>query len=272
MYTDSAASIGYADVLDTQLFSGQWSQNWKVFFHSISRAFSNRALDLWCERLTNRCIIFHTDNMSIVNIINSQTSRDVLIMYLVRKLAISAMLYNIMFRAVHIPGYDNCIADCFQVFRCGEQWSGKLAGVSDPIQQFLVQKMLVGARKLKPQCDVRLPITPDIFRLLIKAVDATLTAPYYNSMLKAIFLFTFHALLRVEEFTITNTSDPHHTLQLGDVSFLSKDSTESLSITMNSYKHCHRSPTVLHIAIQDGILCPVATYQKYIRSISQRSF
>jgi len=87
-------------------------------FHSISRAFSNRyGLDLWCQCLANRCIIFQTDNMSIVNIINSQTSKDVLIMYLVRRLAITTMLYNIMFRAVHIPGYDNCIADCLSRFQ-----------------------------------------------------------------------------------------------------------------------------------------------------------
>jgi len=128
----------------------------------------------------------------------------------------------------------------------------KLAGV-----QFLVQKMLVGTRKLKPQCDV--------LRFLIKAVDVTSSAPYYNSMLKSMFLLSFHALLRLGEFTITNTSGPHHALQLGDVSVLSKYYTESLSITMNSYKHCHRFPTVLHIAAQDGILCPVATYQKYFK-------
>ena len=89
--------------------------------------------------------------------------------------------------------------------------------------------MLVGTRKLQPQCDVRLLITPDLLRLLIKAVDATSTAPYYNSMLKSTFLFAFHTLLWEEEFTITNTSGPHHTLQLGDVSVLSKDSTESLT-------------------------------------------
>ena len=31
MYTNSAASIGYAGVLDTQWFSEQWPQDWKVF-------------------------------------------------------------------------------------------------------------------------------------------------------------------------------------------------------------------------------------------------
>jgi hypothetical protein len=56
------------------------------------------------------------DNMSIVNIINSQTSKDILLMYLVCRLAITTMLYNIMFRVVHIPGYDNCIADCLSCF------------------------------------------------------------------------------------------------------------------------------------------------------------
>ena len=109
----------------------------------------------------------------------------------------------------------------------------KLAGVSDPIKQFLVQKMLVGTRKMKPQCGVRLPITQYILRLLIKAVDATSTAPYYNSMLNAMFLLVFNTFLLVGEFTITHTSGPHHALQLGDVSVLLRDSTESLSITMN---------------------------------------
>jgi len=118
MHTDSAASIGYADVLDTQWFSGQWPQDWKVFSIVFQELFPIvKALYLWCERLANRYIIFHTDNMSIVNIINSQTSKDILLMYLVCRLAITTMLYNIMFRVVHIPGYDNCIADCLSRFQ-----------------------------------------------------------------------------------------------------------------------------------------------------------
>ena len=54
MYTDSAASIGYAGVLDTEWFSGKWPQDWKVFsivFLEFFRIIT--VLDLSCERLAN---------------------------------------------------------------------------------------------------------------------------------------------------------------------------------------------------------------------------
>ena len=118
MYTDAAASLGYAAVWDTQWFMGHWPQDWKSFSIAFLELFPIvTALDLWAEHLSNKCIIFHTDNMSIVNIINSQTSKDALIMYLVRRLATITMLYNIMFRAVHIPGCDNNIADLLSRFQ-----------------------------------------------------------------------------------------------------------------------------------------------------------
>ena len=139
----------------------------------------------------------------------------------------------------------------------------KLASLPDPNQRFLIQKMLAGARKLKPQSDVRLPITPNILRLLIQAVDATAEAPYYNVMLKAMFLLAFHALLRVGEFTTTSTSGQQHTLQHKDVQLVSREETFSLLVTMHSFKHS-RQPTSLDIAPQRGPLCPVTAYQNYM--------
>ena len=137
----------------------------------------------------------------------------------------------------------------------------KLAGVTDPNQHFLVRKMMAGARKLKPQRDVRLPITTAILRLLIQAVDATAESPFYNVLLKAMFLLAFHALLRVGEFT-TATSGPQHTLQYGDVALHSGAAHSSLVVTMNSSKHSH-SPTHLQLTAKPGPLCPVRAYQNY---------
>jgi hypothetical protein len=114
MYTDSASSIGYAGILGSQWFMGEWPVDWKSYSIALLELFPIvTAIDLWADSLANKCIIFHTDNMSIVNIINSQTSKDVLIMYLVRRLVVTTILYIIMFRAVHIPGCDNSTADLF---------------------------------------------------------------------------------------------------------------------------------------------------------------
>jgi hypothetical protein len=112
LFTDAAASLGYAAVLGSTWFQGTWPSAWK----SLSIAFLElfpiaTALELWGYRLQNKCIILHTDNLSIVSVINAQTSKDLAIMYLVRRFVISSLKYNIMFNAVHIPGHLNCTAD-----------------------------------------------------------------------------------------------------------------------------------------------------------------
>ena len=52
-----------------------------------------------------------TDNMGVVSIINKQTSRCKRIMILVRILVLACLKHNILFRAKHIPGKYNVIAD-----------------------------------------------------------------------------------------------------------------------------------------------------------------
>ena len=49
--------------------------------------------------------------MTIVNIINSQTSRDRQVMLYLRRLALVTLQYNIMIKAEDIPGKINLVAD-----------------------------------------------------------------------------------------------------------------------------------------------------------------
>lgn len=56
-------------------------------------------------------IQFLTDNMALVSIINSQSSRSKRIMSLLRELVLLLMQFNITFKAKHIPGIDNSVAD-----------------------------------------------------------------------------------------------------------------------------------------------------------------
>ncbi len=66
---------------------------------------------MWSTILTNRCIMFHCDNLSIVHIINTQTAKEPAVMFLLRKLVVTCMLHDIVFRACHIPGHHNVLAD-----------------------------------------------------------------------------------------------------------------------------------------------------------------
>jgi len=52
-----------------------------------------------------------TDNESVVHVINKQTSRDTYLLSLIRKMVLTSLRNNILFRAKHIPGIKNGLAD-----------------------------------------------------------------------------------------------------------------------------------------------------------------
>ena len=63
-------------------------------------------------------MIFITDNESIVYVINKQTAKDPKFLKLLRALVLICLRNNILFRARHIKGARNILADslsCLQV-------------------------------------------------------------------------------------------------------------------------------------------------------------
>jgi len=68
------------------------------------------ALEVWGNHLKNEKIMFYSDNMAVVEVIN-KTCKDKTLMRLVRRLVVAALTYNIVFRAKHIKGKTNVIAD-----------------------------------------------------------------------------------------------------------------------------------------------------------------
>ena len=105
LYTDAAASLGYGAILGQKWFFGEWPDHWKhqnitlLEFFPILAAVIVRA-----PLLHNKRIMFYTDNMALVHVINNNTSKEPQIMVLVTKLVVSCMLNNIQFRATHVSG------------------------------------------------------------------------------------------------------------------------------------------------------------------------
>jgi hypothetical protein len=52
------------------------------------------SLEIWGDHLKNGKIMFHSDNMAVVEIINKQTCKDKVLMRLVRRLVIAALTYK----------------------------------------------------------------------------------------------------------------------------------------------------------------------------------
>ena len=66
---------------------------------------------LWATQLKNKQVLFYSDNESIVHVINKQTSKHKGLLALVRQLVLICLSQNIYFRARHVPGRHNVLAD-----------------------------------------------------------------------------------------------------------------------------------------------------------------
>ena len=90
LYTDASGTLGYGAVLGPQWLFGCWDDEWRgqsvtlVEFYPIVFAVS-----VCADSLSSKCISFHSDNKAVVDIINSQTSKDTMVMHLMRKLVLS---------------------------------------------------------------------------------------------------------------------------------------------------------------------------------------
>ena len=112
LYSDAATSCGYGAVLGDEWVAGIWPESWKSFHISIMELYPIvLAVELWHSRLAHQSIIFHCDNSAVCHIINSHSSKDPVIMTLVRRLVVSSMKYDILFHAIHVPGLLNPLAD-----------------------------------------------------------------------------------------------------------------------------------------------------------------
>ncbi|KAL9951074.1 hypothetical protein ACROYT_G043670 [Oculina patagonica] len=112
LFTDAAGSIGFGAVFANHWCCGKWPSDWLnkniAFLEFYPIVLS---LYLWGHLIQNRCILFFTDNEALVYIINKQSCRDRDLMFFVRKLVSVCLKYNILFKAKHVPGVCNKLAD-----------------------------------------------------------------------------------------------------------------------------------------------------------------
>ena len=76
------------------------------------------AARIWGGLWGQRSVCFRCDNLAVVTILNSRTSKDsLLIMHLLRNLLMSAAYFGFTFCAQHVPGMENKIADALSGFK-----------------------------------------------------------------------------------------------------------------------------------------------------------
>lgn len=107
-----ASNYGFGFHYGVHMHSGAWPKlvrsrhiNWKEL----------RAIELSCAELgplwRGRRVLFACDNQAAVAILNSVSSRNPAMAAIIRRIALLAALFGFDFRAIHIPGSENHVAD-----------------------------------------------------------------------------------------------------------------------------------------------------------------
>ncbi|XP_061194816.1 integrase/recombinase xerD homolog [Saccostrea echinata] len=149
----------------------------------------------------------------------------------------------------------------------------KICSLPDPTEKFLPKKLLKGCHALVPQQDTRLPITTDILRKIIQAINIVEPLLGNRLLLKAFYLLAFQAFLRIGELA-TRSANSNHVLQRSDVSFrVSNGILSGVTIVMKHFKNnTEQKPVTLHLSNSSSItFCPVKALYDYTTHFAHTS-
>jgi len=129
LFTDSAgnANLGCGVYFQGAWAFLQWPDTWKksdilsdiTYLEMIPIAL---ACFLWKDKFCSLKICFNCDNIAVVQILNSKTSRSERVMSLIRLIVLWSMQSSFNFKSFHLPGVHNKICDSisrkdFRMFR-----------------------------------------------------------------------------------------------------------------------------------------------------------
>lgn len=142
----------------------------------------------------------------------------------------------------------------------------KMQSLLDLTDNFLVKKILKGAKRLSAGPDIRRPITVSVLTNIIQALNHVTESFYQRKLFEAMFSLAFHAFLRIGELTSRSDNNPN-LLQFNDIELTrSKTGKTNIVICMANFKHnASKQPVYLEIQRQSvSIICPVRKLREYI--------
>ena len=142
LFTDAAGGIGCGAIFGTEYCHGLWPDEWRYRNIAILEFYPIvLSVCLWGHKMANHSVLFFTDNEALVYVINKQSCKDKILMQFVRKLVLGCLQHNILFKAKHIPGTYNRLADLlsrFQVQTFQRETSASMNSCATDIPQALL--------------------------------------------------------------------------------------------------------------------------------------
>ncbi|XP_053556935.1 uncharacterized protein LOC128648362 [Bombina bombina] len=122
LFTDAAGSAGFGAYLQGRWSAGEWPADWKekgwIKNMTLLELFPIIvAIELWGHVLENKRIICWSDNKAVVDVMNNLSSSSNPVIKYLRYFVLKCLKHNICFKAQHIPGYRNIVADALSRFK-----------------------------------------------------------------------------------------------------------------------------------------------------------
>lgn len=142
LHTDASTTIGFGAIFGSRWTYGTWPSPVNDLHITILELYPIvLAMELWGHLWANHCLVFHTDNIALIPILANNTSKDATIMVLVRRLVGLGIQFNILFKAVHVPGKDNVLADFLSRSQISKFRA--LSPLSDPLPTTVPEHLLL---------------------------------------------------------------------------------------------------------------------------------
>ncbi|XP_070586420.1 uncharacterized protein [Erythrolamprus reginae] len=114
--SDAAGAVGFGVVWKDKWFRADWPQEWQGTAVCRDLTFLELfpivvAIELWSTSFTGKTIHFWCDNMAVVHVVNTLSSKNERVMGLVCHMVVRCLARNMLFRAHHVPGIRNGVAD-----------------------------------------------------------------------------------------------------------------------------------------------------------------
>lgn len=124
LFTDSAggSDLGFGAYFAGKWSCGAWPQSWVsqgiIEDITVLELFPLLvSLSIWGEELRNKKILFRVDNLAVVHIVNSMTSKSDRVMTILRAFTLQCLHLNIAVRAQHVSSSSNQVADSLSRFQ-----------------------------------------------------------------------------------------------------------------------------------------------------------
>lgn len=119
--SDTAGARGYGTIFDNEWFMGEWSSTQQPLSIMYKELFpvvvaSHLWDHCWTTKRMEKLPQNAHDNMAVVSMLHSGTSKDPNMMVLLRHLSLIAARHSFAFTASHRAGIDNSVADALSHF------------------------------------------------------------------------------------------------------------------------------------------------------------